>query len=135
LTLAGLAPREPAAKPLPESGILRVPVEVVRTTFPVALPLAWGANATVKVALCPADTVSGKVRAETLNPVPEATAWEMMALDPPELVRVAVWLCVVPTGTFPKLRALGVAEICPGVVPFPETVTTALVGVDSAFDS
>jgi len=74
--------------------------------------------------------VRGNVRPLRLNPEPDAVACEIVALALPELVSVAVWLCVVPTATFPKVTLAGAMAICPGVVPSPDTVTTALVGAD-----
>ena len=52
-SLDGLLANCPAATPVPDSGMVRVgfaPLEV-RVTFPLADPVAWGAKATVKVAL------------------------------------------------------------------------------------
>jgi hypothetical protein len=54
----------------------------------------------VKVALCPAVNVTGGVIPEMLNPVPDVATAEIVALVPPVLVSVSVWLEVCPTVIF-----------------------------------
>ena len=63
-----------AATPLPDKGIVRVGFEAfeVTVTLPLALPAAVGVNVTVKLALCPAVSVTGVVIPLRLNPVPLA---------------------------------------------------------------
>jgi len=61
-----------AAVPVPDSAMVRVGLEAleVRVTVPVALPPAVGANATLKVVLCPAVSVTGAVMPLRVKPVP-----------------------------------------------------------------
>jgi hypothetical protein len=66
-----------------------------------------------------------------LNPAPVTLACVMLALVPPELVRVTVWFCVLPVVTFPNDTLLGVATSCPGAIPSPETVKATLAGAVS----
>ena len=47
---------------------------LVKTIVPLALPVAAGANATLKLTLCPAARVTGIDSPLRLNPVPETTA-------------------------------------------------------------
>ena len=53
LRLAGFAPSVPAATPVPDKGSVKVEFEAseVIVTVPLALPLACGEKATVKVVL------------------------------------------------------------------------------------
>jgi hypothetical protein len=58
--------------PVPDTGIVKVgfvAFEVI-VRFPLAAPVAVGANETVNVALCPPLRVKGVVIPVTLNPVP-----------------------------------------------------------------
>jgi hypothetical protein len=75
--------------PVPESATARVAFDalLVMETPPVTAPLLCGANATLKLVLCPAARVRGRVIPLKLNPEPVAVAAVMVTLDPPELVR------------------------------------------------
>ena len=64
------------------------------------MPALVGAKVTVKVVLCPAVNVTGSVIPEMLNPVPDAATAETVALVPPVLVSVSVWLELWPTVMF-----------------------------------
>jgi hypothetical protein len=123
LTVDGLAVSAPGVVPLPESAIAREAFDALLLTLtpPVTAPLVCGANAIVKLVLCPAARVSGKVIPLTVNPEPVAVTCEMFTLDPPELVSVsdAVWL--FPVCTLPKLTVEGLAVSAPAVVPVPES--------------
>jgi hypothetical protein len=66
-----------------------------------------------------------------LNPAPVMLACVMLALVPPELVRVTVWFCVLPVVTFPNDTLLGAATSCPGAIPSPEIDKARLVGAVS----
>ncbi len=72
LRLVGLAPSEPGVTPVPDNGMVRVGFDASDeiVTLPLALPADNGANATVKVALCPAVSVTGVVIPLKLNPEP-----------------------------------------------------------------
>ena len=91
-TLEGLAVNAPSATPLPLSGIVNVGFDPsdVMVTLPVALPVAVGANFTLKLTLCPALNVTGKANPLMLKPLPEALAAVILRLDPPEFVSVCV---------------------------------------------
>ena len=80
-------------------------------TFPLTAPPLVGANCTLKVALCPAVSVKGKVRPLRLTPVPVAVAAEIVRLELPELVRVSFKVFVFPTTTFPNVKLVGLGVI------------------------
>jgi hypothetical protein len=69
-----------------------------------------------------------------LTPVPMTVACEMVALVPPELVRLTVWPCVLPTVTLLNAKLAGIATNCPATAPLPETDKDALMGVVCAPD-
>jgi hypothetical protein len=59
---------------VPESAIVNVGLDAVDVivTLPLTATADWGANVTLKFALCPAVSVNGVVIPLTLNPVPLA---------------------------------------------------------------
>jgi len=57
-------------------------------TLPVKLPEDCGAKVTVKDAACPGTKVRGVLIPETLKPVPAEVTAEIVAFEPPVLVRV-----------------------------------------------
>jgi hypothetical protein len=119
--LVGFAESVPAARPVPESGMLRVgfePLEVI-LTLPLTAPPVVGANCTVNDVLWPAFSVTGRERPLRLNPLPVALAAEIVTLDPPELVNVSDKLVLLPTCTLPKGRLVGFAVSVPWVTPVP----------------
>jgi hypothetical protein len=61
----------------------------VMVTVPLALPADRGANATLKLALCPAVKVTGVVIPLRLNPVPLLPTWEIVTVEPPVFVTVS----------------------------------------------
>ena len=98
--------------------------------LPVTGPAEAGVKVTWKVELWPAAMASGKVRPLILTPAPVAIACEMVALVPPEFVKVTVWLCVFPSVTLPKATLVGKMASCPVEVPSPATGSEALVDVE-----
>ena len=72
LRLVGFDPSAPGVTAVPDNGMVRVGFEAFYVTvkLPLALPADCGANATVKVALCPAVSVTGAVIPLRLKPVP-----------------------------------------------------------------
>ena len=80
---------------------------------PVALPSAVGANLTLKVLDWLGTRVRGTVSPLRLKPAPVTLAWEMVRLAVPVLVKVAVWVPVLPTVIFPKGTLLGLTESWP----------------------
>jgi hypothetical protein len=72
LRLVGVDPSAPAARPIPESGIVRVGLDAFEVIVmpPVAAPVVVGVKVTLKVVLCPADKIRGAAIPLTVNPVP-----------------------------------------------------------------
>ena len=79
-------------------------------TPPDALPVAVGANCTLKVLDCPAVRVRGEVSPLMLKPAPVTVACGMVKSAVPELVSVIVCVLVVPTTTLPKFTLGGLME-------------------------
>ena len=125
LRLVGFDATVPGATPVPDSGSDSVESEAVEVmvTAPLALPLASGAKATVKVVLCEAFRVNGVVTPLSWNPAPLTDAWEISTLAPPLLVSVTVCACLAPTITLPKssLRELSTSWPAVDAVPVPES--------------
>ena len=84
--------------------------------------------------LWPAARASGKARPLMLRPAPVALACEMVVLVPPEFVTVTVWLCGLPTVTFPKATVAGETVSCPAEVPSPNTGKEALADIEEEPD-
>jgi hypothetical protein len=80
-----------AATPVPDSGTVSVGFVAfeVRVTVPLALPAAVGVNVTLKLALCPAVSVTGAVIPLRLNPLPLIPTCEIVTLLPPVFVTVS----------------------------------------------
>jgi len=87
---------------VPLSGIDKLGFDAfeVTVTVPGNVPAAVGANVTVNDVLCPAVNVTGGVIPEMLNPAPDSATAEIVALVPPVLVTVSVWLEVCPVVIF-----------------------------------
>jgi hypothetical protein len=99
-------------------------------TFPLALAADWGANATLKLALWPAVRVSGVVIPLRLNPVPLIPTWEIVRVEPPELVTVSDRDWLLPTVTLPKFRLVGFDPSVPWATPVPDNGMVR-VGLDA----
>ena len=97
--LLGFGLSVPGARPVPDSGMLKLEFEPldVMLTFPLTGPLAVGLKTTVKDVLWPAVKVKGRVRPLRLNPAPLALAAEIVRLVPPVLVKVSVSDFEVPS--------------------------------------
>jgi len=78
--------------------------------LPGTLPVAVGANCTLKVLDCPGGTVSGNVGPLMLKPAPVTGPCAMVKLALPELVKVTFCTPLLPTSTLPKLTLGGVTE-------------------------
>ena len=128
LKLPGLTENWPAAVPLPDKATDGCVPDASDTSaiFPLADPADCGVKVTLKVKLCPAPRVRGRLRPLMLNPVPVRVAWDTVTLEPPELVSVAFSVLLLPICTLPKLTEL--AAKVPGVTPVPESGTVK-VGV------
>jgi hypothetical protein len=103
------------------------------TRLPAAVPLACGANITLKDLLCPAANDTGKDKPLTTNSGLVTLSDEMVA-GAPLAVSVAVWLLLAPTGTLPKLSTVGERISCPEPPPDPVSGTERLesVALDTA---
>jgi hypothetical protein len=121
--LLGLTANWPAATPVPERAIERVASDAFETKdmLPLAAPATWGAKLRVKVKLCPAVSVRGVLSPLMLNPAPVSFACVTVRLEPPESVKVAVCVLLLPTCKLPKFN--GAALRVPGVTPAPERGT------------
>ena len=118
-----------AAAPVPLSAIVYVGFValLLMVTLPVTLPEAAGLNPTVKVDVCPADSVSGNEIPLSLKPVPLTVALEIVILAVPVFFNCTVCEFVVPFATVPKLTLAGVVATVPAAVtPVPLTEYSAL---------
>src|SRR5437667_8878300 len=94
--------------------------------LPLSVPPDGGLKLTFATTLWPAASVNGIVNPLIAKPLPFTIACETVRLDPPEFVSVADCVCVVPTGTLPKVMLEGVTVSWPGLAGFPEEVVDAL---------
>jgi hypothetical protein len=80
-----------AAVPVPDKEMFRVGLEAfdVIVTLPLAAPADVGVNVTLKVALCPAVSVTGAVIPLRLNPVPLIPTCKIVTVEPPVFVTVS----------------------------------------------
>ena len=81
---------------------------LVREKVPVALAAVVGAKVRVKLAVCPAVRVSGRVGPVKVKPVPVRLACEMVTLAVPA-VTVTVCEELVPVVMLPKLSDAGLS--------------------------
>jgi hypothetical protein len=127
--LLGLKVSEPGDTAVPVMAIARFEFVAVETIdkLPLSVPAAVGAKVRSKLALCPAARVKGNASPLIFKPDPVKLAWEILALEPPEFVRVTVCFCELPTVTLPNDTLAGTAAIWPGAVPYPETDKATLV--------
>lgn len=115
LRLVGLAPNKCVAlTPVPLREIVSGELGALlrRTTDPLTVPAAAGANTALNVAVLPAAIVSGTVRPVVLKPVPEGVASEIVTLALPPFVKVISCELLPPVTTFPKFTLVGLAESC-----------------------
>ena len=93
--------------------------------LPVELPEVVGLYEAVIVCVCPEVRVNGVVTPEMLKPVPLTFTCETVKLAEPLLVRVIVWLFVLPTFVLPKFSLFGEAPSCDCV---PEPLSAIVSG-------
>jgi hypothetical protein len=108
---------------VPDTGIVSVGLVAfeVTVTLPLASAADCGVKVTLRLALCPAVSVTGAVIPVTVNPVPLIATWEMVTFEPPPiLVTVSERACLPPTVTLPKARLLGLDPSAPGATPVPD---------------
>lgn len=106
LILVGLGTSWPGATPVPDSDTVSVPSETLLDIeiVPVTLLAAEGVKTTLKVALWPAETVSGRLGALRENSEALALAPVIVTEAVPLFVAVTVSVSLLPTTTLPKLN-------------------------------
>jgi hypothetical protein len=82
---------------------------LITDTEPLKLPLAVGANATLKEVDCPAPSVVDD-RPLTVKPLPVTLSLDTETLPVPVFVSVTVFVALVPAAMLPKLKEVGEAE-------------------------
>lgn len=107
---------------MPESGTASVALLALEliVRVPLAAPAAVGVKIALKVAVCPALSVIGRLGPVKLNPPLVAAALDTITESPPEFVTVTGTVLFVPTVTLPKLALLGLAVSDPDDMPVPE---------------
>src|SRR5579863_7677825 len=107
--------------PAPSNAIVSVEFAAVLLSvrLPVLLPDVVGANAIVKLFVCPAASVNaGEVASScTLNPVPLNESLEIVSATAPVFFSCTVCVFLLPIATDPKLTLLGVATNSPACTP------------------
>jgi len=123
LRLVGFDVRSPGARPVPDSGMVKVGFDAfeVTVTFPVTAVADTGVYATLKVALWPAVRVTGAVIPLSVKPVPLIPTAEIVTLVPPVFVTVSERVFLTPTCTLPKLRLVGFDPRAPAASPVPDS--------------
>jgi hypothetical protein len=131
--LGALAESAPAAAAVPETGTVsrELGAVLVMDRLKLALPADFGANTTLNGALCPACRVMGKFRPVKLYPAPLNEACETVTLEPPELLRVAGSVWLLPVWTDPKLTLDGATVSAPGRTAVTAS-GTARVGLEAS---
>ena len=94
----------------------------LKEMLPLSDPADGGLKLTFATTLWPAESVNGMLRPLRANPFPFTIACEIVKSDPPEFVSVVGCVCVVPTGTLPKVMLLGVTVSWPGLTALPDAV-------------
>ena len=113
---AGVALSEPAvADPVPAREMVKVGLDPfdVTVTLPLALAVDVGAKVTVKLALCPAVSVTGGLIPLSLKPAPLIPTCETVTVALPILLTVCDSGKLVPVCTVPKFRLVGLAPNVP----------------------
>ena len=126
LTEEGFAARLPCV-PLPVSGTVTVEsfALLLIVMLPDAAPTVVGVNIARKLVLCPAAIVCGVEKPLMLNPAPEATTCETVALALPVFVNVIVCGLLLPTCALPKFTLPGFAVSVEVVdTPLPSIVSS-----------
>lgn len=91
-------------------------------TLPVSLPAVTGANCAVTATDWPGVSVTEDVEEVMLKPVPEAATDEIVTLEVPVFVSVALCWPLLPTDTLPKDKLAGLTESsCVEAAPVPES--------------
>ena len=92
---------------------------------PFTAPGVAGANATVRVAVCPGVSTVPLGMPLAVNPAPATVTPEMVMLEFPLLVIAVVKDALLPSFTFPKLKVVGLAASSrAAVAPVPDRLIT-----------
>jgi hypothetical protein len=83
------------------------------------VPVDVGAKVNVNAVLCPAVNVTGGVIPEMVYPAPDSPTAEIVALVPPVLVTVSIWLEVWPTVILVYVKLVGDAVKVAAVTAVP----------------
>lgn len=128
LKLEGVDVSSPVAAAFPENATVTDGLEALLVIIraPVFAPAASGAYFTVKLVLCPAASVKGRLGPLTLNPVPLAFACEIVTLVPPVFVTVSVRICVLPICVELNARLEEESDNTPAAAPVPESAMFAI---------
>ena len=104
--LLGLGESCPVATPLPESDKLVNASEASLLTATVALnaPVAFGANCTLKLTLCPAAITTGKVGEVSEKYFVDTAALLIVTGTLPKFVAATLKVLLLPAATLPKSR-------------------------------
>lgn len=111
--------------PVNDTGAAAVPELLVKATLPVKLPPVVGANRTEPATVPPGAIVSGNVKPETENPVPEAVTAETFRVAVPVFLSVSACVAEEPVFTLPNAMLVGVTERT-GCTPVPDKVAETL---------
>src|SRR3954468_8920163 len=84
--LAGDGESDPAATTVAASGTESEPASLVKDTAPLPEFPDCGLKVTLKGALCPPASVTGRFKPLTVKPEPETLAWDTVTFEPPEFV-------------------------------------------------
>src|SRR5690242_8096307 len=112
-TLLGIAVScATGATPVPVrlTAVGELSASLVTVKVPEEPPEVDGAKRTCRVTLCPAAMEYTGVPVVMENAEPETLVWETVTAAVPPFFKVTLWVAVAPTGTFPKLRLVGLAE-------------------------
>lgn len=104
---------------------------LTKLTLPVTAPAAAGSNCTLKLLVCPDESVTGKANVPKVNPLPVTPICVTLNVPVPLFCNWIVWEAGDPTVTFPKLALAGVA-LNAGCRPLPETAMTAFAPCELA---
>jgi hypothetical protein len=85
----------------------RCGASIITVRLPFTLPTAAAANFTVKLLLCPTDSIIGVVKPVTVKPVPLTIAWLTLTFVVPTFVTLTTCEVVAPTLALTE-RVLGV---------------------------
>ena len=105
-SLVGLTESCPSATPVPLSEIVGRVLEasLVTVTVPLKFPEAFGVNLTVRVAVCPEATVTGRLGEAREKYLLEIAALLIETACVPEFVAATVNVLLLPATTLPKSR-------------------------------